>query len=240
MPDSTVAATTAPRALPDMAHRSVWFQGKEYPFTDEQVARLFHAKINKSASGDCWEWTGRKVPHGYGLIRLSGRDWYSHRVSYEFHYGRIPDGLHIDHLCRNRACCNPTHLEAVSCKENILRSPIAQAALNAAKTHCDRGHEFTEANTIRHRSGKYEQRACRTCTRWRERVRAALASGLQPEPAPPASPSAPRFSGFCSVGHPETEENTYRRPSGLRQCRMCRAEQRRKYNAKRRATARSL
>jgi hypothetical protein len=79
---------------------------------------------------------------------------------YERYVGPIPEGLNIDHLCRVKACCNPAHLEPVTQHENIMRSPIALAAINARKTHCKYGHEFTEANTIRTKNAK---RQCREC-----------------------------------------------------------------------------
>lgn len=71
----------------------------------------------------CWEWNGTRIPKGYGMWHLSGKRIYAHRHSWEkFYQSKIPKGLQIDHLCRNKSCCNPTHLEAVTCKENIRRS----------------------------------------------------------------------------------------------------------------------
>jgi hypothetical protein len=91
----------------------------------------------------CLNWSGKKNADGYGK-------WGSgvaHRKVYEIEKGAIPPGYWIDHLCRNRGCTNPDHLEAVPPRVNILRSPFTQASINKAKTHCLRGHPFDEENT---------------------------------------------------------------------------------------------
>ncbi|MEV0526021.1 HNH endonuclease [Streptomyces sp. NPDC050439] len=152
-----------PEPIP-ITTRVVHLRGEPIEFTQEQITRLFWVKINRAAPGGCWAWTGSRLPNGYGRITIARRDLYSHRVSYEIHKGQIPNGLHIDHLCRVRACCNPDHLEAVTCRENIMRSPIAPAAINARKTHCAKDHEFTAANTGQGSDGT---RYCRTCARLR-------------------------------------------------------------------------
>lgn len=124
----------------------------------------------------CWIWTRAKTDQGYGSFAMAGRTYRAHRWFYEHFIGPVPEGLHLDHLCRNRACCNPGHLEPVTSRENTLRSPIAITALKARQTHCIHGHEFTPENTRR----VGNQRFCRTCSReegrrFRERAKAVAA-----------------------------------------------------------------
>lgn len=203
-----------------------------YEITGERLSVLFWAKVNQDGPNGCWVWQGRITPAGYGMIFYKRRSFYSHRVSYELHKGAIPAGLHVDHLCRNRACCNPAHLEPVTCRENIHRSPIAVAALNAEKTHCSRGHEFTEANTILEARG---QRSCRTCVQWKDRVRKAKAAGRPYESEPPKAPvTVPGKGGAtCRQGHAYDEANTYVDPRGRRDCRACIADRKTRVTASR-------
>jgi hypothetical protein len=121
--------------------------------------------IGNSPAG-CWIWTGA-LAWGYGRIgERSGRIVPAHRVMYELCIGPIPDGLQLDHLCREPGCVNPLHLEPVTTRENILRG-IGACARNAQVTHCPHGHPFDEENT-RH---KVKGRDCRECHRIRERER---------------------------------------------------------------------
>lgn len=110
----------------------------------------------------CWEWVGRIHKEGYGIWRARGRPALAHRKMYETHRGPIPKGLVIDHLCRNKICVNPDHLEAVTDRVNILRGS-GGSAINAQKTSCHRGHPFSARNTYRwHEDGA---RYCRVCRR---------------------------------------------------------------------------
>lgn len=105
----------------------------------------------------CWEWQGTSCK-GYGYFCINGKNWRAHRYSYEYYVGKIPEGLSIDHLCRNRACVNPEHLEPVTSKENTLRG-IGLTAQNARKTHCYNGHLLDENNVAIRRN----QRICKPC-----------------------------------------------------------------------------
>jgi hypothetical protein len=127
----------------------------------ETVENRFWSKVLKTDT--CWIWTGETTVTGYGRFKNYSRKVQAHRFSYELHKGQIPDGMVIDHLCRNRACVNPDHLEAKSQKENVLAPGSGSlTAINALKTHCRNGHEFSNENTYVTTSG---YRQCRECVR---------------------------------------------------------------------------
>lgn len=123
--------------------------------------------VDEHPSG-CWEWTSHINKWGYGEFYYAGGIKFAHRVSYELHHGPIPSGFQVDHLCRNRSCVNPAHLEAVTQAENILRgtSPTAE---NARKTHCIRGHELSGYN-LYIRKDRPGRRQCRECSRIAKRT----------------------------------------------------------------------
>ena len=124
-----------------------------------EIHALIAAKISVSESG-CWEWTANRNQGGYGVAWLNGRHEKAHRAVYTLLRSGIAPGMQLDHLCRNRGCVNPGHLDPVSARENTRRSPIAPGAINGAKTHCKRGHEFTPENTYKNGPSG---RQCRTC-----------------------------------------------------------------------------
>jgi hypothetical protein len=115
----------------------------------------------------CWTWKGTGQSNGYGMFYPSaargskGVRVLAHRFQYEMLYGPIPDGMEIDHLCRNRLCVRPDHLEVVTHRENMLRGDTLPAA-QVKQTHCKRGHSLEGENMVIYAGRK---RTCRTCTR---------------------------------------------------------------------------
>lgn len=135
-----------------------------------KLSTRFWTKVD--SSGDCWEWLADKT-NGYGRFVIgNNKKVRAHRFAYERLVGEIPEGLVIDHLCRNRACVNPKHMEVVTNRENILRGE-GLTAINARKTHCNRGHKFTSENT-RPNGVNGKGRKCRECANSKQRERRAL------------------------------------------------------------------
>ncbi len=124
------------------------------------VIPRFLSKIEVTDS--CWIWTGRigAEPKPYGSFYTDGKDIKAHRFAYELFIRKIPDGLTIDHLCRNHSCVNPSHLEAVTNRENILRG-VSIVAKQARKTHCKNGHPLIAGNLVR----SVKHRECLICRR---------------------------------------------------------------------------
>lgn len=112
--------------------------------------------------GDCWEWAGARSPQGYGQLNRRGERWLAHRLVWTVLVGGIPEGMHMDHLCRNPPCCNPDHLEVVTQRQNKERG------IRATRVHCGKGHRYEVR--VRRRGGI--ERYCRTCTNARRRERA--------------------------------------------------------------------
>src|SRR3990167_6746412 len=137
------------------------------------LAERFWSKVIRGGPDDCWNWRAGKVRH-YGTIRVEGKLLRAHRLAYEMLVGSIPAGFEIDHICRNRACVNPAHLEVVTHRENLLRGE-SFSAQNAQKTHCPRGHRYAGQNLYLIPNGGRDCRACKTerTREWREREREA-------------------------------------------------------------------
>lgn len=167
-------------------------------------AQAFWDKVDMTPNPTlCWIWRGPVNADGYGRFTPgSSTQKSAHRVTYEEVFGPIPTGLQLDHRCRNRTCVNPLHLEPVTARENVMRGN-GRAAINARKTHCVAGHEYTPANTYHSKGG---HRSCRACKRdWN---RTTYGHG-------------PRIrKAQCLRGHPLAGDNLYFH-RGRRRCREC-------------------
>ena len=141
---------------------------------EERHVPMFWAKVDRS--GLCWEWRSSRDDRGYGRFKMGPRHAQksirAHRVAWVLKHGPVPDGLELDHLCRNHACVRPSHLEPVTHAENVRRGIMAEVSARRAtkRTHCKRGHLFNEANTYMATRGR-NWRNCRTCHRLREAER---------------------------------------------------------------------
>src|ERR1700729_2218645 len=119
-----------------------------------------YANLTWNLETGCYEWV-RSTRSGYGSVRYGGKKRYVHVVVYETEVGPVPEGLELDHKCRNRKCANLLHLEPVDHQTNVLRGD-GLAALNARKTHCPNGHPLTDSNLSRWALSR-GRRSCRTC-----------------------------------------------------------------------------
>jgi len=129
--------------------------------SDNQSSALSRVMAHVAGDGSCLIWRGTLNLSGYGYMKFEGKNWRVHRLVFEQIHGLIPEGLVLDHLCRNRACCNPNHLEIVTVRENLMRGESIQA-LNARKTHCKAGHLLSGENLSEKNSG---YRGCKICNR---------------------------------------------------------------------------
>ena len=122
----------------------------------------FLSKVEKTDT--CWVWNAARNEFGYGYF-FNKKMVRSHRFSYELHKGKIPEDKEIDHICKNRRCVNPEHLEAVTRRENIRRSDnFISKEMNV--THCPHGHEYNEENTYLNKNKRY----CRICRYERNKI----------------------------------------------------------------------
>ena len=132
------------------------------------------SKISISPTG-CWLWTGAHTSRRYGSIKWKGRARGAHCIVYELLVGDVPEGRELDHLCRERGCVNPAHLEPVSPRENTLRGS-GPTANNGRMTRCHRGHELSGENVYLWRG----MRHCRACRRERRQEKRDRAAGVSP------------------------------------------------------------
>ena len=187
------------------------------PYNAQAVALLLprlESNIDKAGGEGCWEWKGYIEPAGrvagYGRVRILGKLTMAHRAVYIALKGKIQDGMTLDHLCRNRACVNPDHLEPVPAKVNVLRG-IGPTAINAAKVFCIRGHRLVG------------NRRCTVCI--------AEAHRNYYKEHKRSGPVHPRT--HCGKGHEFTPENTLLH-GGSQQCRICARARRDKSEARKR------
>lgn len=202
----------------------------QYIRKTKTVEERFMAKVDISGDGGCWNWIGSLNPQGYGqFCVVRTRPLGAHRVAMMlFREHPITPGraLQIDHLCRNKRCVNPDHLEVVTARENILRAlPFRRCAgPRRTETHCKRGHEFTEENTYVYRG----HRACRACHALAETVRRRRIG----------VPSRDTDRTHCRHGHQLTADNLVMKRCGVNGkaypvCRSCYLASKRAYNARR-------
>lgn len=155
--DETALITSPRPSHADRSRATVPIDKPTPTLTPQQVEEFWAlVRVDMYDADACWPWTGAFDSSGYGSFRWAmrpNRRTMAHRIAFILQRGDVPAGLELDHLCRNRDCCNPAHLEAVTHGENIRRSGPA------TKTHCKHGHEFTPSNT-RMRRGHRECRAC--------------------------------------------------------------------------------
>lgn len=119
--------------------------------------KILPSEESRYNGSQCWEWLGATNSKGYGCVTNGkGKSVLSHRTAYQIIVGEIPEGMTIDHLCRNKTCLNTDHLEPVTTQENTRRH-------YATVTHCKKGHELSGDNVYRKKRSYGHQRVCRTC-----------------------------------------------------------------------------
>ena len=176
--------------------------------SDEQ---RFWSKVEIGDANGCWLWTKGIQHHGHAQFSVNGKAVYAHRFAYELMVGPIPEGLVLDHLCSTPACVNPAHLEAVTPRENALRSRMVKVA--TAKTHCPRGHEYNSENTQLIGGRRF----CRACKREKIAEKRADVRGPDWEPV---HTNANRGKTHCKYGHPLEGDNLMVLAK-QRRCRTC-------------------
>lgn len=193
----------------------------------------FWPKVERRNDNECWPWKAALNEGGYGRLLVDGKMERSHRLAYTLLVGPIPEGLVIDHLCRNRACCNPSHMEPVSNAENVARGTVRQrlSAKYAAITHCKRGHAYAE-NSFRNKRGARVCKLCKAHVAKERNQRLTEERRARPGPTVWERQSAKWAAvTHCKRGH-SFEDNSVRRPNGCRRCKPCAALNQRERNAR--------
>jgi hypothetical protein len=205
---------------------------KSYPSNEEIKARLLE-KIEIDHNRGCWIWTASVGSPGYGQLSICGKPETAHRLSYRIFRGDIPPGLFIDHLCRNRRCINPYHLEAVTHQVNMARGQggPAHARRMMERTHCKKGHLLDVENI---RGAEQGKKQCLTCYRVGIKERNDRKPRKPPESRKPNVADIGRTKTHCPKGHSYSGDNVYVY-RGSRYCRECQREFGREYMRKRRA-----
>lgn len=217
--------------LPENIEEKVFKKREVIPFSSVEerlqylVPKIRVSDVNFYEGTPCWEWTRSLGARGYGQFNCDHQRFYSHIEMYKLYKGIIPDGLQIDHLCRNTACCNPAHLEAVTQAVNIRRGVAGLNRIEEVKlqTHCIHGHEFTVENTryVLRKNGNYSRR-CRACGNTLSKEYAKRKAAKKLEEKPIDWKRKPKLKQtHCKRGHENIPEN--RRG---RQCELCRKEKR--------------
>lgn len=170
--------------------------------------KTFWSHVQRGSDDECWLWQGA-LDYGYGKYSRNKR---AHRISYELLVGPIPDGLDLDHLCRNRACVNPAHLEPVAHRENVLRGESV-AAKYARRTHCCRGHELTPENTY-FQKGR-ATRHCRACKRLRDQSSRTARKRESSEDGRLLADGTPSYGPLTTDGPTGSKESASLAPGSL-------------------------
>lgn len=122
---------------------------------DQNQAAIARFTSKYLVVGNCWVWQSPLDRDGYGSFHFARKTRRAHRAAWFLYRGPIPAGMVVNHVCKNRACVNPQHLELLTARENALQDSLSPASLNARKTHCPKGHPFDRVY------GK--QRYCSVC-----------------------------------------------------------------------------
>ncbi len=178
------------------------------PLSPKDILR-FWKKVRKTET--CWLWTAARSPAGYGFFGLAGKNRLAHRVAFVLCRGEPRPEMQLDHLCRNTSCVNPDHLEPVTPRENLRRSPHT----TGNRTKCPQGHAYSGDNVYIKPSGA---RTCRECDRVRAREFNRRKFGYA---ARTPGVCLKRRNTHCKHGHAMVDANVYTNPRGSRSCIAC-------------------